>query len=290
MRIDDYQKWLDAQFIDVDDTPDPSPEPIQSALEIEPISRVASMESQPPEGQVQLAPFAAATLPEEPQPYAPAPVYVEPQPILRTEPQPAPLAAEDEIPAIDQYIPFLRGRADTPTEPAPILTEPEATPSHPDPIVAAPSIETAAPEPEFSELQSFPAAGEPSADQEKAVEPVRTRWTPVSAVPAPPLDSDRLWNLVPKHLHVLLAMESDEIAQNSYKRQFKESRIDLISRLLDPSLSLEDTARLLNVCPTTVRRYTNKGLLTHQRTQGDQRRFKLSDVLAFLEAQSRPNP
>ena len=81
----------------------------------------------------------------------------------------------------------------------------------------------------------------------------------------------------------------EEVAQNSYKRPFRESRLELIQRLLDPTLSLEDTARLLNVCPTTVRRYTNKGLLRHQRTQGDQRRFKLSDVLAFLEAQSRQN-
>jgi excisionase family DNA binding protein len=81
-------------------------------------------------------------------------------------------------------------------------------------------------------------------------------------------------------------MGSDEGVQRNYKRAFKESRIELISRLLDPTLSLEDTARLLKVCPTTVRRYTNKGLLRHQRTTGDQRRFKLSDVLAFLEAQS----
>ena len=80
----------------------------------------------------------------------------------------------------------------------------------------------------------------------------------------------------------------DEVVQNSYKRSFKESRIELIEKLLDPTLSLEDTARLLNVCPTTVRRYTNKGMLTHQRTSGDQRRFKLSDVLTFLEAQPKP--
>jgi excisionase family DNA binding protein len=78
------------------------------------------------------------------------------------------------------------------------------------------------------------------------------------------------------------------VTQNSYKRSFRETRIDLIQRLLDPTLSLEETARLLNVCPTTVRRYTNRGLLRHQRTTGDQRRFKLSDVLTFLEHQSQP--
>ncbi|MHB1457901.1 MAG: helix-turn-helix domain-containing protein [Armatimonadota bacterium] len=77
-----------------------------------------------------------------------------------------------------------------------------------------------------------------------------------------------------------------EVAQNSYV-SFKESRDELLHRLLDPQISLEDAARILNVCPTTVRRYTNKGLLKHYRTNGNQRRFKLSDVLAFLETQSK---
>ena len=85
-------------------------------------------------------------------------------------------------------------------------------------------------------------------------------------------------------------MTSDEVAQHSYKRGFKESRIELLQRLLDPTLSLEETARLLNVCPTTVRRYTNRGMLRHLRTGGDQRRFKLSDVLSFLESQSTTSP
>jgi excisionase family DNA binding protein len=80
-------------------------------------------------------------------------------------------------------------------------------------------------------------------------------------------------------------MGHDDDVQRSYRRQFKESRLALIERLLDPTLSLEDTARLLNVCPTTVRRYTNRGQLRHQRTPGDQRRFRLSDVLSFMEAQ-----
>ena len=80
--------------------------------------------------------------------------------------------------------------------------------------------------------------------------------------------------------------KAQQTVDNAHMRYF----IVHLHRLLDPTLSLEETARLLNVCPTTVRRYTNKGLLTHQRTSGDQRRFKLSDVLAFLEAQSRSRP
>jgi len=75
-----------------------------------------------------------------------------------------------------------------------------------------------------------------------------------------------------------------ETAQKSYK-DFKETRGELLQRLLDPPLGLDDTARILNVCPATVRRYTNRGLLKHFRTAGNQRRFRLSDVLAFLESQ-----
>jgi len=41
------------------------------------------------------------------------------------------------------------------------------------------------------------------------------------------------------------------------------------------------------VCPTTVRRYTNRGVLKHYRTPGNQRRFKLSEVLVFMETGSR---
>jgi len=62
----------------------------------------------------------------------------------------------------------------------------------------------------------------------------------------------------------------------------KESREQLLARLLDPVLTLEEAAQVLNVCPTTVRRYTNKGLLQHYRTTGNQRRFRLSHVLSFL--------
>jgi excisionase family DNA binding protein len=69
-----------------------------------------------------------------------------------------------------------------------------------------------------------------------------------------------------------------------------ETREELLARLLDPTLTLEETARVLEVCPTTVRRYTNRGILPHERSKGNQRRFKLSCVLAFLESQSRAEP
>jgi len=62
-----------------------------------------------------------------------------------------------------------------------------------------------------------------------------------------------------------------------------ESREQLVQRLLDPVLSLEEAATLLDVCPTTVRRYTNRGILKCYRTPGNQRRFRLSEIMNFME-------
>jgi excisionase family DNA binding protein len=89
----------------------------------------------------------------------------------------------------------------------------------------------------------------------------------------------RYWDL-------LSQIRSHDVAQNSYKSPFRETREELVQRLLDPPLTLEEAARLLGVCPTTVRRYTNKGQLRHFRTTGNQRRFRLSDVLEFLESRA----
>lgn len=67
------------------------------------------------------------------------------------------------------------------------------------------------------------------------------------------------------------------------KTRAKETRDELVERLLDPVLTLQETAILLDVCPTTVRRYTNRGVLNCFRTPGNQRRFRLSDVISFME-------
>jgi excisionase family DNA binding protein len=67
----------------------------------------------------------------------------------------------------------------------------------------------------------------------------------------------------------------------------KKKREELIESLLDPLITLEDAATILNVCKTTVRRYTNKGVLECIRTPGGQRRFKLSHVLDFMALQGQ---
>ncbi|MBI3910651.1 MAG: helix-turn-helix domain-containing protein [Armatimonadetes bacterium] len=121
-----------------------------------------------------------------------------------------------------------------------------------------------------------PLPVEAAAPTVPADEPVEVEHLATSA-PAPEPSAR-----VPRHWELLLRLPSCEVAQNSYKIPFRETREDLISRLLDPPLSLEEAARLIGVCPTTVRRYTSRGLLRHYRTVGNQRRFRLSDVLEFL--------
>jgi excisionase family DNA binding protein len=67
----------------------------------------------------------------------------------------------------------------------------------------------------------------------------------------------------------------------------RRKREALIESLLDPLITLEDAATILNVCKTTVRRYTNKGVLDCIRTPGGQRRFKLSHVIDFMTLQEQ---
>lgn len=96
-----------------------------------------------------------------------------------------------------------------------------------------------------------------------------------------------IWQALPKNVEFLCSFYDDSVTANYYRGEFKESRQDLIRRLLDPELSLEETARLLGVCPATVRRYTNRAWLQHHRTAGGQRRFRLSNIVKFVEEHGR---
>ncbi len=78
------------------------------------------------------------------------------------------------------------------------------------------------------------------------------------------------------------------IATRSQRRESSREQVEerlkrkIAPEPVDPTLTLEETATLLGVCPTTVRRYTNRGQLPHFRTSGNQRRFRLSDVQEFM--------
>jgi excisionase family DNA binding protein len=71
------------------------------------------------------------------------------------------------------------------------------------------------------------------------------------------------------------------------RRPITESREEIIRRLLDPELSLHEAAAVLNLSKATVRRYTDHGKLPCLRTEGGQRRFRLSALLVFLDGQTQ---
>ena len=236
-------------------------------------------------------------------------------------PTPADLVPEPVIPEVEDFVPITRrrvGPSAIPEAPVPIPPEPtqeaEQKPAPAPTVIARPaapmSVASAPPAPP---APTIPAPAQPQV--RPAVPPEPSLFTPASApsapvAPAPPKAPERsprparldnkpvqppapmagegaqeMWDRLPKHVQLLVGMHPSEVAQRSYKR-FKESRDELIQRLLDPTISLEETARILNVCPTTVRRYTNRGSLKHLRTAGNQRRFRLSDVLVFMESLS----
>ena len=118
-----------------------------------------------------------------------------------------------------------------------------------------------------------------------APRPRRVKQRPSAAALVPELQ--QVWTNLPKNVAFLCRFYDDGVTANYYRGEFKETRQELIRRLLDPELSLEETSRLLGVCPATVRRYTNRGWLEHHRTTGGQRRFRLSDVVKFLDEHGR---
>lgn len=114
----------------------------------------------------------------------------------------------------------------------------------------------------------------------------RKRRTPVESVPISS-ELEKIIQQAPKNLKFLSQLFDDNITQKYYSTRFKESREELIRNLIDPELTLEETARLLGVCPATVRRYTNRNWLKHHRTAGNQRRFRLSGIVEFVEKHGR---
>ena len=134
-----------------------------------------------------------------------------------------------------------------------------------------------------------PDGDEPKARFRKTVmsapRPRRVKQKPSAAVLDPELQL--VWTNLPKNVAFLCRFYDDGVTANYYRGEFKETRQELIRRLLDPELSLEETSRLLGVCPATVRRYTNRGWLEHHRTTGGQRRFRLSNVVKFLDTHGR---
>lgn len=212
----------------------------------------------------------AALTPEQSAPEPkPAPVAQSPKPAqVATNPEPS-LTSEQaraivsiRVPHFAEFVPLLRQELNW--QP-PQTTEPDPNPAEP------------------------PTTQQPPSDGPRLRKPAgRKKRDPEAVVPP---DADEVWAKLPQYLRYLAEWTDDRVTRKYYPvRGRDESREELIARLTDPVLTLEETARLLGVCPATVRRYTDRGWLRCFRTEGNQRRFKLSDIVAFLEEQAMRQP
>lgn len=59
--------------------------------------------------------------------------------------------------------------------------------------------------------------------------------------------------------------------------------------MTDEWLSLSNAAKLLGVHPSTIRLWSDKGMLPVHKTQGGHRRYKRGEIILWAEANSRPS-
>ena len=334
MRLEEWQKFIESQFLD--EAAENAARQEREAAEVH--APAAAERETPALESVAVVAEIPAGMPALPLPFAEK-IAAEIPVVAEAQDEPAIRAFESaldfnaDLPAFENYLPAFRNAPSGTSQAKPLVSEvtaivpatKPAVPAVPAPktaVAAAPPPAALRPEQAlppvvaglFDTAESEAAPGSAIAPKSE-LKPAETEYRAPrnrarharnvrpEHVPSG-LSAAELWAKAPRHLQALLALErlqQEEIAQSSYKRPFTEGRRELIERLLDPVLSLEDTARLLGVCPTTVRRYTNRGILTHYRkepqrtlkTAADaengketrQRRFRLSDILAFLETQ-----
>lgn len=80
----------------------------------------------------------------------------------------------------------------------------------------------------------------------------------------------------------MATIEPSEKPVKKRKRALTENRRELINRLENPELSLQEAAILLNGCRATVRLLCDENKLPHHRTPGGQRRFFYRDIKDYI--------
>lgn len=76
----------------------------------------------------------------------------------------------------------------------------------------------------------------------------------------------------------LIRKDAKIIEQERMKR-----REEIIKRLTDPLISIDEAALILNVTKAALKRYTERNLIPYLRTAFGEIRFKFSDILKFSE-------
>jgi excisionase family DNA binding protein len=254
LSLTDWYRYLETQY--ADDEPDPQPsEPVAETPAYDsPAASPSSSEPLSPAAPKEQTPTVAAAQ----TPAAPAPAESRRDALVSIR-----------VPDFAEFVPLIEQEVGRKPSAAPA---PRAEP--------APTPAPTEPAPPPSEL---PSDG-PRLRKRKG----RNKRAPETVVPP---EADALWAKLPQYLRYLAEWTDDGVTRKYYPvRGRDESREELIARLTDPVLTLEETARLLGVCPATVRRYTDRGWLRCFRTDGNQRRFRLSDIVAFLEEQALRQP
>lgn len=272
-RLEQWYRYLESQFesesqsqsdkgvrSEAYDTPTPSADAPEAKHTSTPTLDVAPSASHPVSKPLE-ANFASLTLSAPPTLQHPK-TESAPSPSIETETPRENTSPEDDIatrismrvPHIFEFLPMLRPEGETIPHAALIRTEIEP-----------------------------PSSDGPRLRKRKR----RPKVDPQTLVPP---DKEEVWAKLPRYLRYLAEWTDDSVTRKYYPARIRESREELIARLTDPVLTLEETARLLGVCPATIRRYTDRGWLRHFRTEGNQRRFRLSDIVAFLEEQAQRRP
>src|SRR6059036_3129263 len=110
----------------------------------------------------------------------------------------------------------------------------------------------------------------------------RAPAAPAPAGPTRPRRPRKIAMPVELQQHLPIELGPSRPVRRAGRPPLTETRDEIIRRLLDPELTLHETAAILNLSKATLRRYTDQGKLPCRRTAGGQRRFKLSEVLALV--------
>lgn len=263
LSLTDWYRYLESQFADDEPEPQPADMPPQES------SQAAS--STPPQ---------TPAMPPERTAHRDTPMPAvrddPPTPDLPLQP-PKQVLVAIQVPDFAAFVPALEQELHRQPPAAP----PKEVPEPPPPTPTAPTDA-----PRVAETPQEPPSDGPRLRKRKG----RKKTMPEPEAVVPP-EADELWAKLPQYLRYLVEWTDDGITRKYYPvRGRDETREELIARLTDPVLTLEETARLLGVCPATVRRYTDRGWLHCFRTEGNQRRFRLSDIVAFLETQAARQP
>lgn len=253
MSLNEWYRYLETQFIEEQSTPESAK--AEPPKEAEPThAEPPRMEAPPTEAVVQVRlepPAPSVSAPVEPEVPSPS------QPLNAESMPPSAVQVSIRVPHLLEFLPFWQ--------------EEQGMPS--------PTVQR----------HTGTNQEEPPSDGPRLHKRRRRRKKVDPDLVVPP-EADEVWAKLPRYLRYLAEWTDDSVTRKYYPARIRESREELIARLTDPVLTLEEVARLLGVCPATIRRYTDRGWLRHFRTEGNQRRFRLSDIVAFLEEQALRRP